>query len=128
MARTVAVVFVVAAAVSSFLGRPVAAAAAAPSRQACTVIVAEMRRQGATEAVAVRFGRIAWRESGCVAQRVSDRDDLSWSRFGLNFRGAMPAYWRRVCGVSDYRATRVLGTDVRCALAAYRHVGWRPWR
>lgn len=109
-------------------GAPTARADAARANpHQCLQVIAEMWRQGAPRAVGIRFGRIAWRESGCVAQHVIDHDDTSYSRFGLNFRGAMPAYWRRVCGVSDYRATANLRTDVRCALAAYRRDGWRPW-
>jgi hypothetical protein len=106
---------------------PARADAANPDPKQCLQVIAEMWRQGAPRAVGIRFGRIAWRESGCVAQHVIDRDDKSYSRFGLNFKGAMPAYWRRVCGVSNYRATANLRTDVKCALAAYRNAGWRPW-
>jgi hypothetical protein len=99
-----------------------------PNRKACAAIVAEFRRQGASAAVANRFGQIAWRESGCVVQHVIDRDDRSHSRLGLNFIGPMPRYWQRVCGVSNYHATANLRTDVKCALAAYRQLGWKPWR
>jgi hypothetical protein len=104
------------------------AEAASANRSQCAVISAEMRRQGASAAVASQFARIAWRESGCVAQFVIDRDDTSFSRFGLNFKGRMPAYWMRVCGVSNFHATANLATDVRCALAAFHRAGWRPWR
>lgn len=98
-----------------------------PNRAACAYVSAEFRRQGATAPVAARFAQIAWRESGCMPQFVRDWDDLSYSRLGLNFRGNMPRYWKAICGVSDYRATRILATDVHCALAAYYRMGWRPW-
>lgn len=107
------------------LSAPTAAAPA--SRAACPAIAAELRAQGAPPAVVSRFVAIAWRESGCVPQRVVNRTDRSWSRFGLNYRGAMPRYWSRVCGVADWTAPRVLSVDVRCALAAYHANGWRPW-
>lgn len=104
------------------------AEAARANRAACPAIVAELRRQGASSAVAARFGRIAWRESGCVMQCVTDADDHSCSRFGINMRGNMPRYWSRLCGASSVNATKALRVDVRCALAAYRALGWRPWR
>ena len=84
--------------------------------------------QGAEAAVADQFAYvIAPRESGCVAQLVMTSTDLSYSRLGLNFIGAMPTYWGRLCGVTDYHATAELTVDVRCGLAAYRALGWKPW-
>lgn len=101
----------------------------AASRSDCTAIVAAMRAQGASPAVAARFGQIAWRESGCSMQCVSDRDDYSCSRYGINFkwRGAS-AGWGRLCGAYSREATRNLTTDTRCAYRAYRAMGWKPWR
>lgn len=98
------------------------------NRAACTQIANEFRRQGASAYVANRFAAIAWRESGCVPQHVVDRDDRSFSRLGLNFIGRMPAYWFKLCGVSNYYATANLRIDVKCAFAAYRQSGFRPWR
>ena len=70
---------------------------------------------------------IAPRESGCVPQEVNNATDLSFSRIGLNFKGSMPMYWGNLCGVTDYRLTADLIVDVRCGLAAYRALGWKPW-
>ena len=94
----------------------------------CQGIEAEFLRQGAEADVADQFAYvIAPRESGCVPQLVSTGTDLSYSRLGLNFIGVMPTYWGRLCGVTDYHATADLSVDVRCGLAAYRALGWRPW-
>jgi len=76
------------------------------------------------------FMAISARESGCApgGVHVNDRDDLSTSRFGLNFKGNMPAYWRQLCGVSDYRAPGAsVSVDVACTAAAYRRSGLGPW-
>lgn len=100
----------------------------AASRSNCAAIVTAMRAQGASPAVATRFGQIAWRESGCSMQCVSDRDDHSCSRYGLNFKGSMGRFWGRLCGATTREATKNLYTDTKCALAAYRTMGWRPWR
>lgn len=94
----------------------------------CQAIEAEFVRQGAEPDVADQFAYvIAPRESGCVAQHVSTATDLSYSRLGLNFIGVMPRYWGPLCGVTDYRETAELSVDVRCGLAAYRALGWKPW-
>lgn len=105
-----------------------ASTAHAASRSNCAAIVSEFRRQGASPAVAARFGRIAWRESGCQMVCVTDRDDHSCSRLGINMIGSMPYYWGRLCGAKSVIDTRALRTDVKCALAAYHRMGWRPWR
>jgi len=103
---------------------------AANRSAACTTIYNEMRRQGASSSVASVFAyRIAPRESGCTPQYVHNRTDWSYSRFGLNgLTAALRAGWMRLCGVDVRSATRVLSTDVRCALAGYRAMGWRPWK
>ena len=94
----------------------------------CAVIVAELARQGATPAVASRFGAIAWRESGCYPRQVHDSDDWSYSRFGLNgLTAGLRAGWRRLCDADVRWDTRVLSVDVKCALAAFAELGWRPW-
>lgn len=99
------------------------------NRGNCARIVTELKRQGAPSGVAYRLGNtIAWRESGCSMQCVSDRDDHACSRFGLNFKGSMGRYWGRLCGAFSREATKSLYTDAKCALAAYRTMGWRPWR
>ena len=94
----------------------------------CTVVVNEMRRQGAPEAVAVKFGTIAKRESNCYPVYVHDHDDWSYSRYGLNgITPTLRAYWHDLCG-ADVRADTVrLSLDTQCALAAYHRSGWRPW-
>ena len=76
------------------------------------------------------FMAISARESGCApgGVHVNNRTDLSTSRFGLNFKGSMPAYWQQLCGVSDYRAPGAsVSVDVACAAAAYRRSGLSPW-
>jgi hypothetical protein len=75
------------------------------------------------------FVLIAARESGCARHgvHVANRTDLSTSRFGLNFRGSMPRYWRQVCGATHYTQMRNVAMDLDCTKAAYRHAGYRPW-
>ena len=106
----------------------VASPATARSNANCQAIEAEFLHQGAEAGVADQFAYvIAPRESGCIPQLVSTSTDLSYSRLGLNFIGVMPTYWGRLCGVTDYHATAELSVDVRCGLAAYRALGWKPW-
>jgi peptidoglycan hydrolase-like protein with peptidoglycan-binding domain len=94
----------------------------------CQAIAAEFVRQGAPAPVAEEFAyMIAPRESGCVPQEVNNSTDLSYSRIGLNFKGNMPRYWGNLCGVTDYRLTADLVIDVKCGLAAYNALGWKPW-
>jgi hypothetical protein len=122
---------VMAALISVGVVSPLHASALAPAnRAACTTIYNEFRRQGASPAVAQRFAyTIAWRESGCVPQYVHNRTDWSYSRLGLNgLTAALRAGWMRLCHADVRSATRSLPTDVRCALAAYRVMGWAPWR
>ena len=107
---------------------PLATPATARTNGNCQAIAAEFVRQGAELPVAEEFAYvIAPRESGCVPQEVNNATDLSFSRIGLNFRGSMPMYWGNLCGVTDYRLTADLTVDVRCGLAAYRALGWKPW-
>ena|SRR5436190_21526438 len=76
------------------------------------------------------FVAIAARESGCAKNgvHVSNRTDLSTSRFGLNFRGSMPRYWKRLCGVSNWQLPgRSIALDLKCVKAAYHAAGLRPW-
>lgn len=109
---------------------PADAAPASHRSYACWTIAAELLEQGAPPAVAVRLAFvIAWRESGCVARAVHDRDDWSTSRFGLNGKTpGLRATWARWCGADVRSDTVALAVDVRCALAAYRVMGWRPWQ
>lgn len=77
------------------------------------------------------FEAISARESGCARNgvHVANRTDLSTSRFGLNFRGSMPRYWSQLCGVSNWTVPGAsVSADVKCAAAAYHHMGLRPWR
>jgi hypothetical protein len=75
------------------------------------------------------FVLIAARESGCARNgvTVANHTDLSTSRFGLNFRGSMPRYWRQVCGATHWTQMRSVSMDLRCTKAAFRHAGYRPW-
>lgn len=100
-----------------------------PSSGSCGGIYDEMRRQGASSGVASNFAyHIAPRESGCTPQLVHDGDDWSYSRFGLNgLTAGLRSTWQRWCGADVRWDTRILSTDVRCALAAYSHMGWQPW-
>jgi hypothetical protein len=77
------------------------------------------------------FTAIASRESGCARDgvRVSDGDDLSTSRFGLNFRGAaMQGHWYRLCSATWTQPGAVLEIDLLCTKAAYDRLGLAPWR
>jgi len=98
-------------------------------RGGCDGIYDEMIRQGASDGVAQRFAyRIAPRESGCSPQFVHDRDDWSYSRFGLNgLTAGLRANWANWCGADVRSDTQNLSTDVACALAAHSRMGWRPW-
>jgi hypothetical protein len=98
-------------------------------RGGCDGIYDEMIRQGASDGVAQRFAyRIAPRESGCSPQFVHDRDDWSYSRFGLNgLTAGLRANWRDWCGADVRSDTQNLSTDVARALAAHARMGWRPW-
>ena len=103
---------------------------AAPSgRGGCDGIFDELIRQGASSGVAQRLAyQIAPRESGCSPQFVHDRDDWSYSRFGLNgITAGLRANWANWCGADVRSDTQNLSTDVRCALAAYQRMGWSPW-
>jgi hypothetical protein len=99
------------------------------TRDGCDGIYDELIRQGASDGVAQRLAyRIAPRESGCSPQFVHDHDDWSFSRFGLNGLTAnLRSTWARWCGADVRSDTQVLEVDVRCALAAYEHMGWAPW-
>lgn len=98
-------------------------------RGGCDGIYDEFIRQGAGSGVAQRFSyHIAPRESGCSPQFVHDRDDWSYSRFGLNgLTAGLRSNWANWCGADVRSDTKNLSTDVRCALAAYARMGWRPW-
>ena len=77
------------------------------------------------------FISIAARESGCARNGicVSDSDDLSCSRFGLNFRSAgMRSYWRNTCSVQHYSQTRDIYIDLLCTKAAFNKQGYSPWQ
>jgi hypothetical protein len=95
----------------------------------CDPIIAELARQGASDYVANRLGGfIAKRESNCYPRQVHDADDWSFSRFGLNgITAGLRDYWRSACDADVRWDTRILSVDVRCALAAYRDLGWQPW-
>jgi hypothetical protein len=107
---------------------PVVEALSAP-RGGCDGIYDEMIRQGASDGVARRFAySIAPRESGCTAQFVHDRDDWSYSRFGLNgITANLRTNWQAWCGADVRSHTANLSVDVRCALAAHARMGWAPW-
>lgn len=79
--------------------------------------------------LAYPLGRIAYRESRCQPRHVRDRDDLSYSRLGLNFKTrGLRRFWQQTCGVTHYSQTADLTTDVACAIAAWDRLGVRPWR
>lgn len=105
------------------------APAEAYSKRNCIPIYNTLRAIGATKSQANYLGhKIAWRESGCSLQCVSDHDDHSCSRFGLNFKGKMGQFWGKLCGAWTRNATRILKVDARCALKALRLLGTKPWR
>jgi hypothetical protein len=78
------------------------------------------------------FQRIAWSESGCARNgvRVSDFDDLSTSRWGLNFRtAALRRTWARWCGATHWTQPGAdVSLDVACVRAAWIRLGLSPWR
>lgn len=104
-----------------------ARADAAPAR--CDWLAPHLEAAGLPVAT---FQRISWRESGCARNgvRVADHDDLSSSRFGLNFRTAgLRRTWARWCGATHWTQPGAnVSLDVACAAAAYRRLGLRPWR
>ena len=104
------------------------AALRAGVRPVCGPIYTEARAQGASDDVAYRLTLIGWRESGCTVVYVDDSDDLAASRLGINFRtAALARGWGAWCDAWTRWATVDLTVDIRCALAAYAHEGWRPW-
>jgi len=100
------------------------------TRGGCDGIYDELVAQGASDGVASRLAYvIAPRESGCSPQYVHDGDDWSFSRFGLNgINPTLRSGWMRWCGADVRFDTKDLATDVSCALAAFDHLGWTPWR
>jgi hypothetical protein len=104
--------------------------AAVEVRGGCDGIYDEMIAQGASDGVAQRFAyRIAPRESGCTPQFVHDSDDWSYSRFGLNgITAQLRNGWMSWCGADVRWDTRILETDVHCALEGYARMGWAPWQ
>ena len=102
--------------------------AEAYNKRNCEQIVQEIKRQnGSANAQQYLGRRIAWRESGCSLQCVSDSDDHSCSRFGINFKGSMGKFWGKLCGAWNRMATKALSVDVRCALRAFKKYGTKPW-
>lgn len=72
------------------------------------------------------FERIAWRESGCNhLSFVRDADDLGGGLLGLNLR-AGASRWFDWCGLTVANVTDA-GTNIACAAAAYRRMGFAPW-
>jgi hypothetical protein len=108
---------------------PQQCAPAPEGRGGCDGIYDELIAQGAADGVAQRLAyRIAPRESGCSPQFVHDRDDWSYSRFGLNgLTAGLRSTWMNWCGADVRSDTQDLATDVSCALAAQSRMGWRPW-
>lgn len=99
------------------------------SKTDCKKIVTEIKRQnGSVQAQKYLGNFIAWRESGCSLQCVSDSDDHSCSRFGINFKGSLAKFWGKLCGAWSRSATKHLPTDVKCALRAFSKYGTKPWR
>lgn len=99
------------------------------SKTDCKKIVTEIKRQhGSVQAQKYLGTFVAWRESGCSLQCVSNRTDHSCSRFGLNFKGTMGQFWGKLCGAWNRSATKALAVDVKCALRAFTKYGTRPWR
>lgn len=115
---------VAAALAVSVLASPTAAtvSAAAP----CAQYASLFRANGLPVAT---FEHIAYRESRCNARSfVNDHDDLGGGLLGINMRTAgLRATWRRWCGGTVSNVTNA-AVNVRCAAAAYRRMGLRPWR
>jgi hypothetical protein len=103
--------------------------ATAREHAGCQRIYKSYRNVGAGHQTAQWFAFwIAPRESGCVPQYVHNRTDWSYSVVGLNgLTPGLRAGWRRLCG-RDVRTWQGYEADAKCALAAYRAMGTRPWR
>ena len=73
--------------------------------------------------------RIMQRESHCdpSAFNGSGRDE-SRSLFQLNTKGSMWAAWQRLCGVQTKDQLFDPEWNIKCAAAAYRVLGAKPWR
>jgi len=73
------------------------------------------------------FKAIAWRESGCNPHSfVRDSDDHGGGLLGINLKGSLGPVWKRWCGATLANITNA-AVNVRCAAAAYRRMGLRPW-
>ena len=94
----------------------------------CAKIVTEFKRQGEPASHAIRFGKIAWRESGCQMVCVHDSDDWGCSIVGNNAgaHGQYASTWIQWCGI-DIRKWHTMRQDVTCAIAAHNRMNWRPW-
>lgn len=73
------------------------------------------------------FDRIMWRESGCNPNAYNGRGaDRSYGLLQLNNKGKLAVYWQRLCGASG-SAMFNPAVNIRCAAAAYKTLGLKPW-
>jgi hypothetical protein len=100
------------------------AAPASGSAGNCASFAPLFRAYGLPVAI---FERLAWRESGCnPGSFVMSRTDSGGGLLGINLKGRLAATWRVWCGATLGNITNAT-VNVRCAAAAYRRMGLRPW-
>lgn len=103
------------------VGEPVAAA----NKADCNKYVPLFRQYGLPVAT---FKAIAWRESGCNPRSfVRDSDDHGGGLLGINLKGRLGPTWYKWCGATLGNITNP-AVNVKCAAAAYKRMGLRPWR
>ena len=111
-------------------GSDYATRSTARSHPGCRRIEQAFLNVGASAQTAQWFAyHIAPRESGCVPVYVKNRTDWSYSVVGLNAgnRGQYVKGWYTYCK-RDVRTWEGYEADARCAMAAYKDRGTRPWR
>jgi soluble lytic murein transglycosylase-like protein len=76
-----------------------------------------------------RMSGYAYRESRCNPGAYNGRGpDNSYGLLQINTKGSNYGVWQRWCGISSREQLFDPETNIRCAAAAYREMGTRPWR
>jgi hypothetical protein len=102
-----------------------AGTASAANRANCEQFVGLFKKYGLPVDT---FKHIAWRESGCNPRSfVMNRTDSGGGLLGINLKGKLAAAWYKMCGAT-LQNIRNAEVNVRCAKAAYKIYGLRPWR
>lgn len=102
-----------------------AGTASAASKANCEKYVGLFKKYGLPVST---FKAIAWRESGCNPKSfVMNRTDSGGGLLGINLKGKLAAAWKKMCGATLANITNA-EINVKCAKAAYKIYGLKPWR